>query len=77
VFARPDAFDISRSPNRHASFGAGIHHCLGATLARLEAQEAFTALARRFSTLRLETETLTYHPSLSLRSLEQLAVSWS
>ena len=77
VFERPDAFDISRSPNRHASFGAGIHHCLGAPLARLEAQEAFTALVRRFSTLRLETEKLIYHPSLSLRSLEQLAVSWS
>jgi len=77
VFERPDAFDISRSANRHAAFGMGIHHCLGATLARLEAQEAFAALARRFSTLRLATERATYHPSLSLRSLEHLAVSWS
>lgn len=77
VFERPDGFDIARSPNRHVAFGAGIHHCLGATVARLEAQEAFTAVARRFATLRLESETLAYHPSLSLRSLEQLIVSWS
>jgi cytochrome P450 len=77
VFAQPDTFDISRFPNGHASFGAGIHHCLGATLARMEGQEAFKALAQRFRTLRLETERLTYHPSLSLRSLTSLSVGWS
>ena len=77
VFERPDTFDISRSPSRHVAFGAGIHHCLGAPLARLEGREAFKALAQRFSVLRLETAELTYHPSLSLRSLKSLSVSWS
>ena len=76
VFDRPDVFDIARSPNRHVSFGAGIHHCLGGTLARLEAQEAFRALARRFGSLSLETREIAYHPSLSLRSLKSLSVSW-
>jgi hypothetical protein len=44
---RPDEFDISRSPNRHLSFGWGTHFCLGASLARLEARIAFEALLSR------------------------------
>ena len=47
-FADPDTVDITRWPNRHTTFGQGIHTCLGAPLARLEAQEAFTALAAAF-----------------------------
>lgn len=76
VFAAPDTFDITRSPNRHVSFGAGVHHCLGATLARLEAQEAFKALAERFKALYVATEELTYQPSITFRTLSSLPVTW-
>ena len=76
-FPEPDTFDINRYPNLHVAFGSGIHHCLGATLARLEGQEAFRALAQRFPTLRMETEELEYQPSLTFRSIKAMPVTWS
>jgi cytochrome P450 len=77
VFADPDTFDISRDPNPHVAFGSGIHHCLGATLARVEGQEVFKALAERFPALHLETEELEYQPSITFRSLKYLPVTWN
>jgi cytochrome P450 len=76
VFAHPETFDITRDPNPHVAFGSGVHHCLGATLARLEGQEAFKALAERFPTLHGETEELAYQPSMTFRTLKSLPVSW-
>jgi cytochrome P450 len=78
VFPDAEKFDITRYPNPHVAFGSGIHHCLGATLARLEGQEAFKALAQRFPAFQLEVpeEELEYTPSISLRSLVSLPVSW-
>lgn len=75
-FPNPDAVDITREPNRHLAFGLGIHYCLGAPLARLEAQIAFDALLRRASSLRLaaEPETLRWRRGLVLRGLESLPV---
>jgi cytochrome P450 len=77
AFASPLSFDISRHPNPHVAFGSGVHHCLGATLARLEGQEVFKALAERFPGLQIETEDLEYQPSITFRSLKSLPVSWN
>ena len=58
------------------AFGSGIHHCLGATLARVEGQEVFKALAERFPGLRVDNEALEYQPSITFRSLKSLPVTW-
>jgi pimeloyl-[acyl-carrier protein] synthase len=76
VFANADTFDITRDPNPHVAFGSGIHHCLGATLARVEGQEVFKALAERFPALQLEADGLEYQPSITFRSLKSLPVTW-
>ena len=77
VFEQPDDLDITRNPNPHVAFGSGVHHCLGATLARLEGQEAFAELARRFEGFELETDPdqLEYVPSVGQRTLLNLPVS--
>jgi cytochrome P450 len=77
VFEDADTFDISRDRNPHVAFGNGVHHCLGATLARVEGQEVFKALAERFPTLHLATEHLEYQPSITFRSLKSLPVLWN
>jgi cytochrome P450 len=76
-FTDPDTLDITRHPNPHVAFGGGIHHCLGANLARLEGQEAIKSLVQQFPPLRLETQKLEYQPLLNLRALTCLPVSWS
>lgn len=53
VFTNPDKFDIHRKPNHNLAFGTGIHFCLGASLARLEAKIAFEVLFERFKDFRL------------------------
>ena len=76
AFDDPDRFDITRSPNRHLSFGGGIHYCLGQYLARIEGQEVFIALAMRFPNLRLESDTVDYANLRGVRSITSLAVAW-
>ncbi len=77
VFDRADDFDIERYPNQHVAFGSGIHHCLGATLARLEGQEIFRNLANRFEKLELEipVENVEYDRVLTFRAVESLPVT--
>ena len=75
-FAEPNQFDIMRWPNRHTAFGQGIHTCLGAPLARLEAQEAFTALAATFPRFEITETDLEYVPNLVSRSLRRLHVTF-
>lgn len=58
VFADPDRFDITRDPNPHLGFGHGLHYCLGAPLARMEARTAFLSILKRFPNLQLATDSL-------------------
>ena len=75
-FPDPTRFDIARNPNQHVAFGSGTHHCLGATLARVEGQEIFKALAKRFPDIRMTSAGLEYQPSITFRSLKALPVTW-
>jgi pimeloyl-[acyl-carrier protein] synthase len=73
-FPDPDRLDITRKDNHHVAFGQGPHFCLGAPLARLEAQVAFAALLRRFPTLRLASDRLEYRETFNLHGLKSLPV---
>jgi cytochrome P450 len=77
AFEDPDTFDIRRSPNNHLGLGFGIHHCLGAPLARLEASVAFAELVRRAPRIALNADEVRYSGTLVLRSLESLPVRFS
>ena len=74
VFADPDRFDIARSPNPHLSFGAGIHYCVGAPLARMEAEVAFEQLLQSRPDLALAEAGATpaWRKLINLRGLETL-----
>jgi cytochrome P450 len=53
VFDDPDKFDVGRDPNKHLSFGYGVHFCLGASLARMEINSFLTELIPRIKTIEL------------------------
>jgi cytochrome P450 len=74
AFTNPDKFDVTRSPNNHLGFGFGIHHCLGAPLARMEADVALSTLFRRVPNLALASE-VTWKENLTLRGMESMRVS--
>jgi cytochrome P450 len=77
-YANPDVLDIDRAESRHIAFGHGIHHCLGAVLARMEGQLALASLLRRFPQLRLAVPDHELHwdhgDGLVLRGLAELPV---
>jgi cytochrome P450 len=75
TFASPDALELARDPNPHLGFGFGTHFCLGAPLARLEAQLAFAGLTRRFPALTLVDECPQYRPNPILRGIARLDVA--
>jgi pimeloyl-[acyl-carrier protein] synthase len=77
VFADPDRLDITRVDNHHVAFGHGIHFCLGAALARLEAQIAVATILRRLPHLHLETDTPEWKAGIMMRSLARLPLSFS
>jgi cytochrome P450 len=75
-YPAPDVFDPTREPNQPLSFGAGGHYCLGAALARMEAQVAFPMLLQHLPTLTL-AGTPTRRPRLTLRGFAELPVTVS
>ncbi len=77
VYENPDRLDITRQDIRPLSFGGGIHHCLGAQLTRIEAQEAFAGLIRRLPDLELpEKDAPQWRRSFTLRGLTTLPARW-
>jgi hypothetical protein len=76
VFPEPDRFDVTRHPNRHLAFGHGIHYCLGAPLAVVEARVAFESLLRRMPEPEAAFEAPEWGPSFVLRSLKTLPVRY-
>jgi cytochrome P450 len=77
-FPDPDQLDFEREDVKHLAFGRGIHYCLGAPLARLEAEIALTTLLRRLPNLRLgmSVDDLRWRPVPLFRSLVSLRVAW-
>ncbi len=73
VFSDPNTLDIGRKQTSHLSFGRGIHYCLGASLAVMEAKVAFAALLKRYPSIRLSAEPVRRH-QITLRGLNELWV---
>ena len=76
IFENPEVFDIERSPNKHLGFGSGIHACLGAPLARMEAKIALTNLIKRNPHLHLavDSSALEFETTPGIHSYKQLPV---
>ena len=78
AFADPDRLDVRRPDVPHLTFGTGIHHCLGAPLARIQLQEALYGLLRRLPDVRLAIpeEQLQFKRGMTIRSLQTLPITW-
>jgi cytochrome P450 len=74
-FPDPDTLDVRRHPERHVAFAWGIHFCLGAWLARLEARIALDTVLRRLPDAALTGEPR-FRPMIFLRGLEALPLAW-
>jgi cytochrome P450 family 142 subfamily A polypeptide 1 len=79
VFTEPDRFDTTREPNRHVAFGGfGTHHCLGATLARLELRVLLEELLRRLPDIELATsDPLPMRPNDFIVGIEAMPVRFA
>lgn len=78
AFEHPDRLDITRKQNKHLAFGKGIHYCLGAPLARLEAHIAFSTLLEQAPDLRLAvpSSSLHYHDTMMINRMTALPVTF-
>ncbi|MFJ4908074.1 cytochrome P450 [Streptomyces sp. NPDC093249] len=74
-FGGPGVLDIAREGNQHLGFGHGVHHCLGAPLARLELQEALVALITRFPRLRLAGD-IAWKSEMLVRGPRVMPIGW-
>ena len=76
VFPDPDRLDLARDPNPHVAFGYGPHYCVGAPLARLEAQIGFQRLLARLKDIRLADGPLEWSDNLVLRGVKRLPLTF-
>jgi pimeloyl-[acyl-carrier protein] synthase len=76
-FVNPDQLDLNRCNNYHLAFSDGIHHCLGAALARAEAEIAINTLLQRFSDFNLASNKLEWRKNIALRGLKSLPVTFT
>jgi cytochrome P450 len=78
AFENPETFDVTRTPNRHVAFGYGIHFCLGAPLARLEARVALEMFLNRVSDFRRsDTGPLPRVPTFIMRGVRELPITFT
>ena len=75
-FTNPDNLNIGRNPDSHLGFGWGPHYCIGALLARLEAQIVFDTILRRLPEFHCVEKKLTWRQSMAMRGLESLAIEF-
>ncbi len=76
MFADPDTFDITRQKNTHLTFGYGLHHCIGAATARMEADIAFSTLLNRLYNVRLLIDNPQWRDVFRFRGLKSLPVQF-
>lgn len=77
VFPDPERLDVGRTDNRHVTFSQGPHYCIGAAMARVEAQEVLRALLTRLPGLRVDPNEAVRQPGIVLRGLKHLPARWS
>lgn len=74
AFENPDDFIITRNPNRHLSFGSGVHYCLGDWLGRRQSQLAVNAFLQRYPHISLPEQKFSWYKNIAVRRLERLTV---
>ena len=77
VFSHPEQLHLRRDEASNISFGRGLHHCLGAPLARIEGRIAFEAMLERFAELRTLDDRAPFRDAIVLRGLRALPISAS
>lgn len=75
-FEHPDQLDITRQNNKYLSFGTGIHHCLGSSLAKAEGKIALATLLKRMANLKLKNIELEYRVPFALRGVKEMPVTF-